>query len=254
MKHKFTLIDQGFFLARAPLLPLETFNNWNKAFDKGNFVASSYRNNLLCDALYIASPTLHDRFHEYFGKDASIAPESGAIPEGGPALEGSAPLANVAALPQPTPIPKPKLALDGSSGSGVLPTATPPTPKIKAAVGTNSASEKSKLILALSRYLSRAAYRCTPFGLFATVTTGEVGDMTQLSSLADAPLNARIRYDASLQANIINWLLSDKVFREKLTYRVNSSLRSFFMLKASILNFINRMSSAKWNGIVIWMR
>ncbi len=85
-------------------------------------------------------------------------------------------------------------------------------------------ADEHKLYLALSKYLARAAFRCTPFGLFAAVTPGAIGEKTTLAQLDDAPLAPRVRLDFGLQAKIVKWLLSDAPLRKKLLYQANSSL------------------------------
>ncbi|MEN9865407.1 MAG: hypothetical protein RL748_997 [Pseudomonadota bacterium] len=89
------------------------------------------------------------------------------------------------------------------------------------------AQEQEKLCLALCKYLVRASYRCTPFGLFAAVTPGRVAAHTDWQGLDDAPLQARLRFDFALQAQLVQSLLADPALRRKLRYQANNSV-SFY--------------------------
>ena len=86
--------------------------------------------------------------------------------------------------------------------------------------------DEEKLYGALSKYLARAAYRCTPFGLFASITPGTIGSTTVLTALDSAPPVPRVRFDFAVQAKIIKWLMSDMALRAKLCYQANDSISS----------------------------
>lgn len=177
MKNVQRLADHGLFVARSPLLPLAIFRQWAAAPDKRRFLLEMYQQPLLKDALYLASPTLFDRYQQAWQAQA---------------------------------------AADATGPAGVK----PETAQQKLA----RQQEEKKLEHALSKYLARAAFRCTPFGLFATVTAGKVAAETGLAALSAAPIVPRVRFDFALQGRIVKWLLSDPALREKLSYRVNDSL------------------------------
>ena len=86
--------------------------------------------------------------------------------------------------------------------------------------------EETRLYNALGKYLARAAFRCTPFGMFASVTTGRIGPQTDFSALDRADIVPRIRLDFGVQAKVIKWLTSDAGLRQKLHYQRNNSLAS----------------------------
>jgi thiopeptide-type bacteriocin biosynthesis protein len=87
-------------------------------------------------------------------------------------------------------------------------------------------AEETKLYNALCKYLARAAFRCTPFGMFASVTLGHIDGKTDFTQIDTTPLLPRLRFDFAVQAKIIKWLLSDLDLRQKLNYQTNNSLSS----------------------------
>jgi lantibiotic biosynthesis protein len=180
MKNDLSLNHHNMFLARTPLLPLTIFQQWSDANDKQQFVREMINNPAMLDALYLASPSLFDRYQDYFGANATDT----------------------------TP----------SDASSNVPAAKQAAQKLARKV------EETKLYFALCKYLARAAYRCTPFGMFASVTLGDIGAETALSSIDQAEIVPRIRLDFGVQAKIVNWLLSDAALRQKLCYQTNSSL------------------------------
>jgi thiopeptide-type bacteriocin biosynthesis protein len=156
------LHDQQLFVLRAPLLPLNLFRQWQAAADTRQFVRQAFEQTELLEALYLASPSLYERYHE---------------------RENLNPV------------------------------------------------ELDKLYFALGKYLARAAYRCTPFGMFATITPGVIAPDTDASAspldfgaLEQAGLEARVRFDFAVQAKIVNWLLQEPGIRGKLNYQRNNSL------------------------------
>ncbi len=92
--------------------------------------------------------------------------------------------------------------------------------------GAAQMTEETRLYNALGKYLARAAFRCTPFGMFASITTGGIGAETDLRALDTAPMVPRIRLDFGVQAKIIKWLMADVGLRHKLGYQRNGSLSS----------------------------
>ncbi|UMR29231.1 lantibiotic dehydratase [Massilia sp. MB5] len=158
--------NQGIFLVRTPLLPLSTLQQWTAAESSHAFIRTAYENRRLSDALYIASPTLHDRLTELHNKMAGQSMQESPAP-----------------------------AADGL-----------------------------QLYDALSKYLARAAFRSTPFGLFACVTPGCIDNQTSFTAIDTAMPQVRIRYDFGVQAAFSNHLTGSKEVRRRLAYRVNSSL------------------------------
>jgi class I lanthipeptide synthase len=77
---------------------------------------------------------------------------------------------------------------------------------------------------ALVRYVSRMAGRATPFGLFAGVSTGRIGDETQLRLERGDHNGRHTRVDAEYLLQVVAGLLADPTRRQRTAYRPNSSL------------------------------
>lgn len=92
------------------------------------------------------------------------------------------------------------------------------------APGLQPAQMEPKLLAALSRYLARAAYRSTPFGMFSTVTTGRIADATDFDQIAKAPLVRNIHYDSAIEEQLRAALATIPAVKQKLSFSTNSSL------------------------------
>jgi hypothetical protein len=77
---------------------------------------------------------------------------------------------------------------------------------------------------ALVRYLSRMASRSTPFGLFASVSVGSIGETTNLAIPPRAEAKRHTRLDNDLLFQLCADLAKDRGVRAHLRYRPNSSL------------------------------
>ncbi|MFN0248020.1 MAG: lantibiotic dehydratase [Kofleriaceae bacterium] len=77
---------------------------------------------------------------------------------------------------------------------------------------------------ALVRYLSRMASRSTPFGLFASVSIGSIGETTNLVIPPRADAKRHTRLDNDLLFQLCADLAKDRGIRVHLRYRPNSSL------------------------------
>lgn len=89
------------------------------------------------------------------------------------------------------------------------------------APGLPAKAEQDKFVNALSRYLARAAYRCTPFAMFSTVTLGQIAGETDFTGLAEAPLARHIQFDAWLEQLLLAKVVSDPNVRETIEYFPN---------------------------------
>jgi lantibiotic biosynthesis protein len=69
MKESLRLLDQGLFLARTPLLPMALFQAFADSGDKVAFVHGMFQQPLLRNALYLASPSLFDRYQAWAQDD-----------------------------------------------------------------------------------------------------------------------------------------------------------------------------------------
>ena len=80
-----------------------------------------------------------------------------------------------------------------------------------------------KTELALTRYLARAAGRCTPFGLFASVTASPIGDRTSIDILAASGCWRRARVDAEALVQLCEQIVADRETRRRLRFTPNDS-------------------------------
>jgi thiopeptide-type bacteriocin biosynthesis protein len=77
---------------------------------------------------------------------------------------------------------------------------------------------------ALVRYFSRMCRRCTPFGLFAGLSTGHLGEASRLDLGPSADYQRRSRLDLGFLAAALERAHQDPDLRERLRYRPNNSL------------------------------
>ncbi|QPF72136.1 lantibiotic dehydratase [Roseateles sp. DAIF2] len=86
------------------------------------------------------------------------------------------------------------------------------------------AGERKKQIASLARFLSRAAYRCTPFGLFAQVQLARVGPAAESAEPGAAPaLRRGIHLDSGVEAWLIERALQDQGWRALLRWQLNNT-------------------------------
>ncbi|MBB2485207.1 lantibiotic dehydratase [Mitsuaria sp. WAJ17] len=85
-------------------------------------------------------------------------------------------------------------------------------------------TERRKLVASLARFLSRAAYRCTPFGLFAQVQLATIGSG---EAAAGAPathaLQRGIHLDSGVEACLLERALQDHGWRERLSWQISNT-------------------------------
>lgn len=89
-------------------------------------------------------------------------------------------------------------------------------------------TERKKLVASLARFLSRAAYRCTPFGLFAQVqlaTTGahEEAEPAPASAPTTQALQRGIHLDSGVEACLLERALQDRGWREQLHWQISNT-------------------------------
>ena len=85
-------------------------------------------------------------------------------------------------------------------------------------------TERRKLIASLARFLSRAAYRCTPFGLFAQVQLARRGPAAQDREPAQGPaLQRGIHLDSGVEACLLERALQDRGWREQLSWQISNT-------------------------------
>jgi thiopeptide-type bacteriocin biosynthesis protein len=77
---------------------------------------------------------------------------------------------------------------------------------------------------ALVRYVSRMAGRATPFGLFAGVSVGTIGNETRLMLDARGGYRRTTRIDAGYLVDVVGGLVAEPEYRERLSFTPNPSL------------------------------
>ncbi len=86
----------------------------------------------------------------------------------------------------------------------------------------NTEIEKERILLSLSRYVSRMSTRCTPFGLFAGCGVGTIGDQTSI--ILDESAKRVTRLDNYFLSSLFNTLTQKEEVRKRLKYFPNTSL------------------------------
>jgi len=81
-----------------------------------------------------------------------------------------------------------------------------------------------KLENTLLKYLLRSSYRCTPFGIFATVSQCYYDNYTEVSLRDNDPIKRKIRLDSEVIHNIIDDIAKKENNRELLQYISNTSI------------------------------
>ncbi|MBI3712360.1 MAG: lantibiotic dehydratase [Burkholderiales bacterium] len=158
-----------FALIRQPLLHMALFTNWQAAQQSPDskqsqihheqFVLEQFEQPLLDEALYISSPTLHQRLAELRQSQGHVAQDD---------------------------------------------------------------SENRKLVASLAKFLSRAAFRCTPFGLFAQVKLARYGD-GDVQSGATPSIRRGIFLDSGIEARLVEQALTNHSLREQLMWQISTT-------------------------------
>ena len=87
--------------------------------------------------------------------------------------------------------------------------------------------ERKKLVASLARFLSRAAYRCTPFGLFAQVQLARIAAAAPSdespATVATPALRRGIHLDSGVEACLLERALQDRGWREQLLWQLSNT-------------------------------
>lgn len=95
--------------------------------------------------------------------------------------------------------------------------------EVDAWLGGGIAADPRRLLHSLARYFSRAAYRCTPFGLFAGCSLAETGERTRLALSPRREWTRRSRIDMDHMAELARTLAADPACRRGVPLRANPS-------------------------------
>lgn len=92
----------------------------------------------------------------------------------------------------------------------------------------DDSSRAAKTAYALYRYVSRMAYRCTPFGLFAGVSTiaiaGTNSDKPSVTLSTGDKYRRQVRLDMTIIDRIVDKILADRNLRSRARYILNPTL------------------------------
>ncbi|MDE2754070.1 MAG: lantibiotic dehydratase [Gemmatimonadota bacterium] len=92
--------------------------------------------------------------------------------------------------------------------------------------GRGSLRRRERMERTLVQYFARMCDRCTPFGLFAGVSVGEVAGETRLRLAGLHRYRRRSALDLAQVSALVRWLMKNPVVRENVRYRVNDTLAS----------------------------
>lgn len=95
---------------------------------------------------------------------------------------------------------------------------------MNADAGNRSARKRARLDRSLIQYFARMSDRCTPFGLFAGVSVGEVGGETRLRLADLSGCRRRSALDLGELASLADSLRRDTEVRRSARYRPNDTL------------------------------
>lgn len=92
-------------------------------------------------------------------------------------------------------------------------------------ISNKSYKKQTRIKNSLYRYAERMSTRCTPFGLFAGISLGNIGDNTELEI---HKITKNVRLDFCVLYSIIKEIEKKEDIRLKLKYYPNSSLVLLF--------------------------
>ena len=84
-------------------------------------------------------------------------------------------------------------------------------------------SGKRKVLYSLYKYYIRMCSRCTPFGLFAGYTLGQINDQTKISFKKDTPFEKRSRLDSAILLETARLMNQNRKIKNNLKYYPNGS-------------------------------
>jgi thiopeptide-type bacteriocin biosynthesis protein len=84
-------------------------------------------------------------------------------------------------------------------------------------------NESEKLLLSVYRYYLRAAFRCTPFGLFAGISIGSISSQTNILLSPTSQYKKSTRLDTHFLRSFVQRILNDESARSELKWYTNNS-------------------------------
>lgn len=101
-------------------------------------------------------------------------------------------------------------------------------------------SDRKKLIATLAKFLSRAAYRCTPFGLFAQVQLAKIGASSEASP--HHKIRRGIHLDAAVEARLLEKALSDRDLRQQIKWQISNTTQ----IVGTHLSYVDWVYQSNW--------
>lgn len=98
------------------------------------------------------------------------------------------------------------------------------SPELYEGCVSNDPKKQNKFKQSILKYYHRATTRCTPFGLFAGCSTGEVTNNTKIELCDTAKSQRRTRLDMQYLCALIQKIEHDPIVQEQLIYYPNDSL------------------------------
>jgi len=89
-----------------------------------------------------------------------------------------------------------------------------------------SGKKKEQLAFSVLKYYARMATRCTPFGLFAGYTAGNIKEQTSIVLAPYQNYNRHTVFDVQFWLALLQKFASQKAVRQHLIYYPNTSIYS----------------------------
>jgi hypothetical protein len=89
--------------------------------------------------------------------------------------------------------------------------------------GFKNKKDEERLLYSMNKYFTRSCMRCTPFGLFAGLALGKIGDTNSVILQTPEYHKPHTRLDMHFLNALINKLDQKSVIREQLSYSINNS-------------------------------
>lgn len=89
-----------------------------------------------------------------------------------------------------------------------------------------SGKKKEQLAFSVLKYCARMAPRCTPFGLFAGCTVGNISAQTSIVLAPSENYNRHTQFDMQFWLALLQKFASQKAVRQHLIYYPNTSIYS----------------------------